>query len=548
LIVKKHIYLPLVISLVFVLSLLGAAGCPTTDQYNLTTNVSPTGGGSVSPSDGSYDPGVTVTITANANSGYAFDYWSGSASGTNPTTTVVMDEHKSITAHFTPIVQTYTLTTSVSPSGAGSVSPSGGEFDAGTEVSLSATANSGYVFDYWSDDSNATGPNIKITMDSDMNLVANFAAVSGPEVLFSDDFSNPNSGWLTYDGYDGRADYQSGYFYIKDDTDPPEAIFTCAPGSFTDFTLEVETWLVGGNDDNWHLVSCRGQDDFNYYDFGVSADGYYDIVKFVDGDRITLVEPTYSSYINQGQGAVNLIHIECIGTSLSLSVNGHLLDTVTDSTFSSGEICLAANALGGSYTEVAFDNLVVTGEATGPATLFSDGFSHDTGDWDVYSDANGDVFYEGGWLHVMNYTTAPEDTETLLDGYFSNFVLEVDTKLVDGTDNNWHGVICRFQDEGNYYVFNVSADGYYYISRFIDFEQTALADATYSSYINQGVGAVNTMHIECVGSSFRFSANWHLLATVNDSTFSGGQIGFLATSWEGDFSEIAFDNLVVTEP
>lgn len=356
---RKHIYLPLAIGLVLVLSLLGAAGCPTTDKYNLTTNVSPTEGGSVSPSGGSYDAGVTVTITATANSGYVFDYWSGSASGTNPTATVVMDAHKSVTAHFVPVVQTYTLTTNVSPSGAGSVSPSGGEYDAGTQVSLSATANSGYVFDYWSGDSNATGPNIKITMDSDMNLIANFTA-AGPVVLFSDDFSDPNSGWVTYDEYDGRVRYYNGCFYIKDYTSPPESMYGEAERYFTDFILEVETWLVGGTDDNWQAVGCRFQDEDNGYDFAISADGYYTMVKWVNGNDTVFSGPTYSSHINQGVGAVNLIHIECIGDSLSLSVNGHFLTSVTDSTFSGGDICLATNSLAGTYTEVAFDNLVIT--------------------------------------------------------------------------------------------------------------------------------------------------------------------------------------------
>ena len=101
---RKSIYIPLAITLilVFISPLLGAAGCPTGDRYNLTTNVSPTEGGSVSPSGGSYDAGVNVTITATANSGYVFDYWSGSASGTSPSTTVVMDAHKNVTANFTP--------------------------------------------------------------------------------------------------------------------------------------------------------------------------------------------------------------------------------------------------------------------------------------------------------------------------------------------------------------------------------------------------------------------------------------------------------------
>jgi len=358
---RRHIYFTLIISLVLVLSLLGAAGCPTTDRYNLTTNVSPTGGGSVSPSGGAYDAGVTVTITATANSGYVFDYWSGSASGNSPTTTVVMDAHKSVTAHFTPVVQTYTLTTSISPSGAGSVSPSGGEYDDGAQVSLSATANSGYVFDYWSGSASGTGPNISITMDSDKNVIANFAAA-------------------------------------------------------------------------------------------------------------------------------------------------------------------------------------------GPAVLFSDNFSQDTGDWDIFSASEGDAFYEGGWLHVMNYTTATIDTYTMLDRYFSDFVLEVDTKLVDGTDDNWHGVVCRYQDTGNYYAFGISADGYYYIAKFVDGDQIALASITSSSYINQGWDVVNSIRIECIGNSLSLAVNGHTLASVTDSTFSGGEIGLLATALAGSLSEVAYDNLVITEP
>jgi hypothetical protein len=188
------------------------------------------------------------------------------------------------------------------------------------------------------------------------------------------------------------------------------------------------------------------------------------------------------------------------------------------------------------------------GGASGGNALFSDDFSRDTGDWEVYSDANGEVFYEAGWLHVINYTTAPIDTVTFLDGNFSDFVLEIETKLVDGTDDNWHGVVCRYQDDGNFYVFNISADGYYYISRFLEYEQLALSGPTFSDYINLGWDVVNTLYIECDGNRLKLSVNGHQLTSVTDSTFSDGALGLLATSWAGDFSEIAYDNLVINEP
>jgi hypothetical protein len=180
--------------------------------------------------------------------------------------------------------------------------------------------------------------------------------------------------------------------------------------------------------------------------------------------------------------------------------------------------------------------------------LFSDDFSQDTGDWDVYSNDNGQVFYENGWLHLLNYTTAPVDTYTLAYQYFDDFILEVETKLVDGTDNNWQGVACRYQDAGNYYAFGISADGYYNLAEFVDGECTYFVDATYSDYINQGWDVINTMTIECIGSSLSLSVNGYLLDTVTDNSFSDGYIGFIATSLDGSFTEIAFDNLVITEP
>ncbi|HOU14003.1 MAG TPA: PKD domain-containing protein [Anaerolineae bacterium] len=70
--------------------------------YTLTVSTAGTGSGVVTPAVGAYSylSGMTVVLTATANAGSVFAGWSGDASGTNPTTTVVMDAHKSITAVF----------------------------------------------------------------------------------------------------------------------------------------------------------------------------------------------------------------------------------------------------------------------------------------------------------------------------------------------------------------------------------------------------------------------------------------------------------------
>jgi hypothetical protein len=263
--------------------------------------------------------------------------------------------------YFKPWERTYTLSVSINPPQAGFVSPAGGQYQRGEQVTLTASPASGYNFDYWSGSASGSISTVTITMDSDKSLTANFETIpTGTGVLFSDDFSDESSGWFTYDEYDGQVIYRDGCLYIKDYTVPEESMYGESHHYFTDCIIEVETWLVDGTDNNWHMVFCRWQDEDNYYAFGISADGYYEIAKWVDGKQTVFAEPTSSSHINQGRDVINLIHIECIGSSLSLSVNGHLLADITDTPFTGGDIALGANALAGTFTEVAFDNIIVT--------------------------------------------------------------------------------------------------------------------------------------------------------------------------------------------
>ena len=177
-------------------------------------------------------------------------------------------------------------------------------------------------------------------------------------VLFSDDFSSNANNWTTYSDSDGSVTIRNGALYIKNFTSSGVSCDSFPGESFSDFILEVETTFIGGNDNNWQQVICRYDGFASYYSLGISADGYYDIEKWDTSGVHILEGPTYSSHINKGQNT-NHIKVECIGNSLSLTVNGHLLAQVVDSTLASGEIGLVVGSYGGVYSEVTFDNLVV---------------------------------------------------------------------------------------------------------------------------------------------------------------------------------------------
>ena len=96
-------------------------------QYQYTLTVSVTGQGSVAlnPTGPTYPSGTTVTLTANAASGWHFDHWEGALTGSTNPAALVMDANKTVTAVFvqttsSPIIlMTFTGATTVP--GVGSV-------------------------------------------------------------------------------------------------------------------------------------------------------------------------------------------------------------------------------------------------------------------------------------------------------------------------------------------------------------------------------------------------------------------------------------------
>ncbi|MCG2587984.1 FISUMP domain-containing protein [Rhodohalobacter sulfatireducens] len=68
----------------------------------------------------------------------------------------------------------YTLTISVVPEEAGSVTPAEGQFEEGERVEVVAKNNKDWVFSKWSGDQSGSLPETLVIMDSDKNLVANF--------------------------------------------------------------------------------------------------------------------------------------------------------------------------------------------------------------------------------------------------------------------------------------------------------------------------------------------------------------------------------------
>ena len=179
-------------------------------------------------------------------------------------------------------------------------------------------------------------------------------------ILFQDNFSNPDSGWDRQSYNVGSTDYADGGYVIS--VTAPGQILWANPGqAFKDVSVEVETvWLDGGDDNNLGII-CRYQDIENFYALVISSDGYYGIRRALNGnDKISFFgdEGMEESDVINMNGH-NQLRADCIGNTLSLYANGELLMQVEDDALAYGDVGLIVGTFSAENTEILFKNFVV---------------------------------------------------------------------------------------------------------------------------------------------------------------------------------------------
>jgi uncharacterized repeat protein (TIGR02543 family) len=123
-----------------------------------------------------------VTLTATATTGSSFTGWTGDCTGTNATVTVTMDKAKSCTATFDKVIPKYTLTVSKTGTGTGNLTGTGitcgtdctEDYIAKTQVTLTATPDTGSKLLSWGGACSGTATTATVTMTTAKNCTANF--------------------------------------------------------------------------------------------------------------------------------------------------------------------------------------------------------------------------------------------------------------------------------------------------------------------------------------------------------------------------------------
>jgi len=248
-------------------------------QYTLSASAGE--GGSVS-GGGTFSSGTQVSLTATPNSGYSFSGWSNGSTA-NPLT-VTLNSNTTVTANFQVIVNSYTLT--VTAGEGGSVS-GGGEYEEGSQVTITASPNDCFSFNQWSD--GVTNTERVVTINSNIEVTAEFEFYPNNQTISNLIFKNScsydftlnqpfnetsayeidNIGWLGI-----KVEESHGAFYYPTNTDYRP------PGNFDIFITDI-----------------------NYYDF--NSDDLEDVLITWNYSPHTVDRTTkynFSVFINNGDG------------------------------------------------------------------------------------------------------------------------------------------------------------------------------------------------------------------------------------------------------
>jgi hypothetical protein len=194
------------------------------------------------------------------------------------------------------------------------------------------------------------------------------------------------------------------------------------------------------------------------------------------------------------------------------------------------------------------DTLETTSGVLDDGLLFADDFSDPNSGWDQFRDGNAITDYEDGGYRI----SVNEDNTDFFANPGKNFgdvVVEVTADKIGGPDDNNFGVICRYQDEENFYWFSIGSDGFYGIGSAMDgeYQMIGMEAMEFSGQINQGQ-AQNEIRAECIGDRLTLYANGTILADVNDNRLQTGDVGLIAGTFDEIGTDILFDDFTVRQP
>ena len=184
-------------------------------------------------------------------------------------------------------------------------------------------------------------------------------------------------------------------------------------------------------------------------------------------------------------------------------------------------------------------------------TLFFDDFSNSSSGWTRLNNDDGTIEYADDYYGISVNKPATLLLATPGKSFQGDVSIEVDARKIGGSDNNYFGILCHYQDPQNYYLLMITSDGFSGIAMRKDGQDTLISPGLKFLKMN-GIkkgGSTNHIRADCVGETLTLFANGKQVSLAYDQSLTGGDTGLAVRSGPliGPVN-IRFDNFTVNSP
>ncbi len=143
-------------------------------------------------------------------------------------------------------------------------------------------------------------------------------------------------------------------------------------------------------------------------------------------------------------------------------------------------------------------------------------------------------------LNTANWMLWSETKQVMTE----NVIMDLDVKLVSGSEENNQGMLCRYVDDENFYMLTVGNDAWVEILKVYQGELTSL----FGEFLDSAIDPVEN-HLQgfCIGDRLILYVNGELAAEVQDSDLKIGDVGLTIGTYDEPQVTVDFDNFFVYE-
>jgi hypothetical protein len=183
--------------------------------------------------------------------------------------------------------------------------------------------------------------------------------------------------------------------------------------------------------------------------------------------------------------------------------------------------------------------------------LFFDDFSQASSGWTQLKNDSGTIEYIKNYYHISVNKPSTLLLATPGKSFQGDVSIEVDARKIGGSDDNYIGILCHYQDPDNYYMLMVTSDGYSAIAMRKDGQDTLISPGLKflkMDGIKKG-NATNHIRADCIGEALTLYANGKQVNLAYNKLLAGGEAGLAVRSGrlEGGV-DVRFNNFSVTNP